>query len=150
MEVGFEPIGHDFGEDGVEHTIGMASRVRPWMNAIGTVHLVIGDVPLVIGPSRIKLFAIGAVQVFDIISRVRHKTIGYIRIVPNVEEWQVVVFSNPGRDFADITATGHYGTSVLEISADGDDSIGFYFLDSIIDIIECPNECGTILRIPID
>ena len=60
------------------------------------------------------------------------------------------MFGNPGRNFADITATGHYGTRVLEISADGDDGLGLYFFDSIIDIVECPDECSSVLRVPID
>ena len=145
MEVGFEPRGHNRGEDGVEHTIGMACRVRPRMNAVGTIHLVIGDVPLVIGPSRIKLFTIGLVQFFEIIGGIGHIAVGYISIIPNVEKRKVVVFSNPGRNFADITATGHYGTRVLEIAADGDDSLGLYFFDSIIDIVECPDECSSVL-----
>ena len=126
-EVGFEPRGHNLGEDGVEHTIGMTCRVGPRMNAIGTVHLVIGDVALVVGPSRIILFIVGLVQVFDIICRIRHIAVGHIRIMPNVEERKVVVFGYPGRDFADIASTGHYGTRVLEIAADGDDGLGLYF-----------------------
>ena len=85
-EVRFEPIGHNRGEDGVEHTIGMACRVRPRMNAVGTIHLVIGDVPLVIGPSRIKLFTIGLVQVFDIFGGIGHKAVGHISIIPNIEK----------------------------------------------------------------
>ena len=60
------------------------------------------------------------------------------------------MFGNPCRNFADIAATGHYGTRVLEIAADGDNSLGLYFLDSIKDIVECPNECGAILGVPID
>ena len=62
MEVGFEPRGHNLGEDGVEHTIGMTCRVGPRMNAIGTVHLVPGYVALVIGPTGIKIFIVGFVQ----------------------------------------------------------------------------------------
>ena len=95
-EVRFEPRGHNLGEDGVEHMVGMACRVGPRMNAVGTIHLVIGDVALVVGPSWIKLFIVGLVQVFDIICRIGHIAVRHIRIIPNVEERKVVVFGNPG------------------------------------------------------
>ena len=96
MEVGFEPRGHNRGEDGVEHMVGMACRVGPRMNTIGTVHLVIGDVPLVIGPSRIKLFIVSLIQFFEIFGGIGHIAVGYISIIPNVEKRKVVVFGNPG------------------------------------------------------
>ena len=58
FDVRFEPSRYYLGEDGVEDMVGMPCRVGPRMNAIGTVHLIISDVSLFIGPTGIEIGAV--------------------------------------------------------------------------------------------